>query len=287
MKKVLKNIFYFIKLIFVTIILAICLRVFFFASYKIPSYSMLPAITGGDYILVNKWILGPRIYKKLNFAPDEKIETKRLWGIRKVKRNDVLVFNFPYKGDWSNIVFDTNTYYVKRCVAIPGDTFYVDKGIYRVKNSSDTLGNYQNQIENWKRFNKENSSPVDESFPYDKRYDWTILDFGPLYVPGKGDQLLIDTLNIQLYKNLITYETDKEIELKNEFVYLGEDILTTYTFKNDYYFMTGDYVFDSRDSRYWGLVPEDHIVGKVSLIWQSRNPDNNEFRWDRFLKKIK
>lgn len=276
-----------IKLIGMAVLLALFLRIFCFSSYKIPSYSMLPTITGGDYILVNKWILGPRLYKSFDFSNDQKIETYRLKGLRKVKRNDVLVFNFPYGEDWNTMKFNRKAYYLKRCVAIPGDTFYIERGIYKVKNISDTLGCYQNQSDNWKRFNKENSDPVDESFPFDRAYNWTVLDFGPLYIPKKDKQIAIDTLNIKLYRNLISYETGKNITIKNEKVYLDKQILSNYTFQMNYYFMTGDYVFDSCDSRYWGLVPEDHIVGKAIIIRQSKDPETKKFRWDRFLKEIK
>ncbi|MCC8146778.1 MAG: signal peptidase I [Bacteroidales bacterium] len=286
MRKVYKNVIYVFKLIVIAVLLAVCLRTFFFASYKIPSYSMLPAITGGDYILVNKWIPGPRLFKKLHFADGEKVETKRLPGLRSIRRNDVLVFNFPYKETRDRMVFDRNMYYVKRCVAIPGDTFYIEKGVYKVKNNPDTLGSYRNQADNWIRFNKESSDPADESFPFDPAYPWNILDFGPLYIPGKGDRLSLDNTNIKLYEKLIAYETFKDISVRDGNVYIGDERVSSYTFENNYYFMTGDYVFDSQDSRYWGLLPEDHIVGKAGLIWQSREPGTDKFRWDRFLKRI-
>lgn len=286
LKTILKNILWGFKLLVIALLLAVFLRVFCFSSYKIPSYSMLPAITGGDYILVNKWILGPRLYKSFDFSDGKNVETRRLKGLRNVKRNDVLVFNFPYKGDWETIRFDSHVFYVKRCVAIPGDTFYIEKGIYKVKNIPDTLGCYQNQIDNWARFQKTGSDPVDETFPFDDAFHWTVLDFGPLYIPAKGDRLTIDTLNIKLYKNLITYETAKNIVLKDGRVYLGEEALTAYTFQKNYYFMTGDYVFDSRDSRYWGMLPEEYIVGKAAIIWKSENPETKKFNWKRFLKRI-
>ena len=76
--------------------IAICLRIFVFASFIVPSSSMEPRIMAGDYILVNKLIIGPRIYENFHFLKDGKVKTKRLWGIRKIKRNDILVFNFSY-----------------------------------------------------------------------------------------------------------------------------------------------------------------------------------------------
>lgn len=287
MKRFFKNTLYVFKLLLLGVALAVFLKVFCFSTFKISSYSMLPTFTGGDHILVNKWILGPRLYKSLDFSDGKKVETYRVKGLRKVKRNDVLVFNSAYKNDWNTIVFNLNEFYVKRCIAVPGDTFYIEKGIHKLKNSPDTLGYYPYQASNWIRFNKEGSAPADGSFPNDKAFGWTILDFGPLYIPGEGDVLTIDTLNIKLYSALIRYETDKKISIKDGEVYLGDGILSSYQFQMNYYFMAGDHVFDSRDSRYWGLVPEDHIVGKVTTIWQSRDPETKKFRWDRFLKPVK
>ncbi|MDR3339401.1 MAG: S26 family signal peptidase, partial [Candidatus Symbiothrix sp.] len=107
-------------------------------------------------------------------------------------------------------------------------------------------------------------------FPHDTAdFGWTIKNFGPLYVPKAKDNVRLDTINYVLYKNLITYETDLPVRLREGILYLGDRVVYDYTFQMNYYFMAGDYLFDSRDSRYWGLLPEDHIVGKASLIWQS------------------
>ncbi|MDR1121495.1 MAG: signal peptidase I [Dysgonamonadaceae bacterium] len=286
-RSILKNLFFFVKIIVIAIVLAVILRVFVFSSFKIPSYSMLPALDAGDYILVNKLALGGRVYKNFDFRKGGKVETKRLWGFREVKRNDVLVFNFPYIDDWVNMDFNFNVFYVKRCVAIPGDTFCIENGVYKVLNCPDTLGCYQNQVDNYQRFANDTNRVADECFPFDEEYNWTVLNFGPLYVPGKGNTLTIDARNIKLYRNLIVYETDKPVTVKNDTVYLGNEILRTYTFQKNYYFMTGDYVFDSRDSRYWGLLPEDHIVGKAAVIWKSEDMNTKTFRWERFFKIIK
>ena len=275
-----------IKLITIVVALVIFLRVFCFSSYVIPSYSMYPNLIDGDHIVVNKWLLGVRLYKSFDFSKGTKTRTLRLKGLKKVNRNDVLVFNFPYKEGYEKIKFTPNVFYVKRCIAVPGDAFYIENGIYKVRNIQSTLGCYQNQTDNWIRFNKEGSGSVDIAFPHDKTYNWTILDFGPLYIPGKGDQLKIDTLNVKLYRNLISYETGNDISIKEEKVYLGDEILTSYTFSQNYYFMAGDYVFDSQDSRYWGLLPEDHIVGKATIIWNSMESETKKFRWNRFLKSI-
>ena len=124
------------------------MKVFIFASFKIPTPSMEPAIMAGDHILVNKLDMGPRIYENGGFLKGEKTKMKRIWGLRKVRRNDVLVFDFPYKPSVPDkIKQGGNLFYVKRCVAIPGDTFLIDKGIYRVKGVDQTPGHIERQLE--------------------------------------------------------------------------------------------------------------------------------------------
>jgi len=285
LKSVIKNIWFAFKIIVTAIVLAICLRVFVFDSFKIPGTSMEPTIMAGDYILVNKLVLGGRVYKNFDFMKGGKVETKRLWGWRTIKRNDVLVFNFPYSNR-EKLDFDLNVFYVKRCVAIPGDTFYIDNGIYRVKNCSDTLGCYENQRQ-FAATGREAIAPcVWNCFPYNEIYGWNAKQFGPLYVPRKGDIIRIDINNIKLYNNLIRYETEKEINIKSDTIYLNDEILQQYVFSKNYYFMAGDLVGNSRDSRYWGLLPEDHIVGKAAIIWKSEDMQTGKYRWKRFLKII-
>ncbi|MDR3245208.1 MAG: signal peptidase I, partial [Prevotellaceae bacterium] len=106
-----------------TILFAIALRVFLLASFVIPTYSMAPTILPGDFILVNKMIPGPRILNSWDFLTGgTDFSMRRLKGYRKVKRNEVLVFNFPYSNH-NKLELDFNVFYAKRCIAVPGDTF--------------------------------------------------------------------------------------------------------------------------------------------------------------------
>ncbi|MDR0863307.1 MAG: signal peptidase I [Candidatus Symbiothrix sp.] len=273
--------------ILISVGLALGLRIFIFASFKVPSPSMEPTILAGDYVWVNKLTLGARMYANFDFIRGGKVETKRLPGIRKVKRNDVLVFNPPCN-ESGQFGFDINTFYIKRCVAIPGDTFYIDNGIYKIKNCPDVLGYYAHQ---W-QFSKEmdeniHSGMTFDCFPFDEFYHWTLKDFGPLYIPRKGDLMEINLQNIKLYHALIEYETGEIIAIRENKVYLNNKRLAFYTFRENYYFMAGDFVFNSGDSRYWGLLPEDHIIGKASVIWQSKDINTGKRRWKRMLKSIK
>jgi signal peptidase I len=275
-------------LILVSIILTVFLKVFCFASFKVPSGSMEPTLKTGDYILVNKMILGPRIFKDWRFWADGNWEMKRLKGLRAIKRNEILVFNFPITNNkWGHIEMDFNAHYVKRCVGIPGDSFYIRNGIYHVKGSTDTIGSYHNQLILSAMKDSLINKPVLESFPFgSNQYHWTIRNFGPIYIPKANDCLQIDCKNIELYRKMIVYETGKNIEVNHNEVTLGGKPLKKYVFKMNYYFMAGDYVLDSKDSRYWGLLPEDHIIGKVSLIWKSEDENTGKFRWERFMKGL-
>ena len=241
---------------------------------------MEPTLIAGDRILVNKMILRPRVFKDWQFFKSGNWEMKRLSGIRRIKRNEVLVFNFQScSNNWSKIELNFNENIVKRCIGIPGDTFYIEKGIYKVKGCPDTLGVYRNQME----LSTRNDLALDSAykcFPYDSIHHCTLRNFGPFYIPKSNDTLGIDIKNIELYRKLIVYETKKRVEIKHGKVLLDGKPITKYAFKLNYYFMSGDNVFSSFDSRYWGLLPEDHIIGKVSLIWKSEDENTGEFRWE-------
>jgi len=273
-------------IILISIFLTVFLKVFCFASFKVPSGSMEPTLKSGDHIVVNKLILGPRIFKDWKFYKSGNWEMKRLKGIRAIKRNEVLVFNLPSSNnDWSKIEMDFNAHYVKRCVGISGDTFYIENGFYKVIGSSDTLGIYCNQIA---FSNTKNSTlkSVFSCFPFDTIHHWTIKKFGPIYIPKANDTLQITNQNIDLYRKMIAYETGKKVEVKPDVILLDDVVLKKYIFKLNYYFMAGDNVFDSKDSRYWGLLPEDHIIGKVAFILKSKDESSGKYRWERIFKGI-
>jgi signal peptidase I len=274
-------------IVFITMLLILILKIFIFSILKIPSSSMEPEIKSGEYILVNKLIPGPRLFKNFEFSKsNSKPQTYRIKGVRTIQRNDVLVFNFPYSNR-TKLGLDLNVYYVKRCIAIPGDSFYIDNGIYKVKKCHDILGCIENQrlISNAKQTDFPPS--VYNCFPKKSSYNWNLKFFGPLYIPRKYDRIIIDTTNIRLYKSLIEYETSYKITVKNKYVFLNNRPIRSYTFQMNYYFMSGDNVYNSRDSRYWGLLPEDHIVGKATMIWKSADPISGDLRWNRILNTIK
>ena len=111
-----------------------------FTTFTIPSDSMAPTLQAGDRILVNKWIMGTRIFNIWDALEGKEVKIHRLPGVGKVKRNDVLVFNFPYPAKKDSLAMDVMLYYVKRCIALPGDTLEIRNGFYRIRGVEEKLG---------------------------------------------------------------------------------------------------------------------------------------------------
>jgi signal peptidase I len=128
-------------------------------------------------------------------------------------------------------------------------------------------------------------------FPNDTtHYHWTPDDFGPLWIPKKGETVELTAENIALYRDIIGKYEGNELEERNGAIYINGSVATSYTFRMDYYFMMGDNRHNSADSRFWGFVPEDHIVGKASFIWLSINKDKGfpaGIRWNRMFHKVR
>jgi signal peptidase I len=127
-------------------------------------------------------------------------------------------------------------------------------------------------------------------FPFDKNYLWTEDNMGPLIVPKKNMTLPINRDNISLYRRIITVYEKSDLYIHGQDVYINGEKVDQYTFRMNYYFMMGDNRHNSNDSRFWGFVPEDHIIGKAWLVWLSLNKDKagkTKIRWNEMFKIIK
>ncbi len=301
------------------VIVVTFINIFFFQAFKIPSSSMEKTLYTGDHLFVSKLTYGPRvpqtpltvpfthnvIFGKESYSTLIQNDYRRLKGLRNVRRGDIVVFGFP-NGDtvlrkapsedyYSLCRFygkkkvistlgpviarpaDKVDHYVKRCVAIPGDTLEVREGLVWVDGVKQPVYEGMQISRNLEKVQND----YREIFPFSPDYTWTRDEFGPLWIPQKGATVELTRENLPLYERIIRVYEHSSVE---EALAAG-----SYTFKQDYYFMMGDNRHNSLDSRYWGFVPEDHIVGRPVVIWLSTDEGKKfpkNIRWGRFLKFV-
>lgn len=378
------------------VVAATIIRTFFIEAYTIPTSSMEKTMLVGDYLFVSKVAYGARIpmtplavpftHHTLPFTKHTKSYVEwvqlpyyRYPGFTKVKRNDIIVFNYP-DGDtvalnkqnisyyqlvrhygreavWQNDFRDPRTgfiekdyfgpvvarpvdkreNYIKRCVALPGDTLEVRNTVLYINGEKAEQPEglqfqyvvYTNAPFSPRFFHKhrillsdihqmgnvyiipltaklvpvvkhlpnvdtlfilENKEPDPDIFPHSPHYPWNRDNFGPLWVPRAGATVQLDTINIVLYERIIKIYEHNDLKIENGIIYINGVPSNSYTFKQDYYFVMGDNRHNSADSRMWGFVPHDHLVGRASFIWLSLDPDrrwgDGKIRWNRMFRII-
>lgn len=239
-------------------VLAVVL-VFFLDGFMVKGDSMAPTFHSGQRIYVNKLLMGARIYRSYDFTSTG-LSSFRMPGLKKLSVGDVVIFNYPFAGNKDTIGFRINYVYAKRCLGVPGDSVRIEDGFYR-----DGEGRIVGESEfQYRLHNMSDSSLMKIRGCYYAMNGWNIKNFGPAYIPGKGDKVTIGESDFFWYRKLIKYETGfmPSIDSLGR-VFLDGKILREYEFKGNWYFLGGDNVLDSRDSRYFGLVPEEYIVGIV------------------------
>lgn len=315
------------------------------------------------------------------------LEYKRLKGFREVQLNDIVVFNFPagdtvavkmpnpdyytlkaiygkqyildHPKEFGELVYrpvDRRDHYVKRCVALPGDTLIIrDNQIYlngkRAENPKEMQLNYfvqtngtaisealldelgvnyrdvahlasggdfssiglellpngtygqvyhmplteamraQLEREPYVASIRVETSDRDDVYPIGYRTGWTRDNYGPIVIPKRGMTVALTPQNVALYERCITAYEGHTLEVQATGGYLIDGVPSdSYTFQMDYYWMMGDNRHNSADSRYWGFVPEDHVVGRPFLLWFSRNSEKGLFsggiRWSRMFRIV-
>lgn len=271
------------QILVATILVALFLRTFVIAAYRIPSASMENTLRPGDFLLVNKFIYGAQSPRYLPFSKIE-IPQVRLPAIRLPQLGDLFVFELPpYARDrYDDAARDT---FVKRCMAAPGDTVSImNRNVFV---NGEKLAPLQSARIHTRPLFPQGFGDS-RIFPKGSRFNED--NYGPLAVPKCGDELKLDPENFLRVKDIVEYE-GHTIRLDEKGSVLIDGLhQNSYKVKNNYFFTMGDNRDNSLDSRFWGYVPEDLIVGKVMLIYWSWDEDRVEggfwsrlahARWER------
>lgn len=165
-------------------VLWLLLQVFCITSFHIPSDSMEPNLIAGDVIFVNKLEYGARLFNVVDAVQGKQVKIRRLPGFGRIERNDVLVFNYPCPKKSKRIEMDVMRYYVKRCVALPGDTFRIVNGRYKVDGYPYVLGNTEAQDRFRRMIEEQNLSATAKgirAYPGDTLIGWTVKLWAAIY----------------------------------------------------------------------------------------------------------
>ena len=297
------------------IAVVLLLRGFAFTSCLIPSTGMENSLFQGERILVNKWSYGLRV-------PLISLFSYHCWCERSVRQQDVVVFNNPAAIGQPTI--DRREIYISRCIGTPGDTLLVDS-LFSVSSPEAQLNPDKKRLYTYPAAKEQlitslmqtlsitndglmgsNDSTHVRSF---SRYEYYLLEqaisdqnwiqplteksekeLKPLIVPGKGKALRVYPWNITLLRNTLVMHEGKQAEIKNDTLYIDGKPTQHCFFTKDYYWMASNNSVNLSDSRLFGFVPQDHIIGKASLIWFSKEKGTGIFdgyRWNRFFQSVK
>lgn len=297
------------------ILVVVLLRECVATSYLIPSSGMENSLYRGERILVNKWSYGLRL-------PFIKLWGYHRWADSPVQKDDILVFNNP--ANLSEPAIDRREVFISRCIGLPGDTLLIDS-LYSVipseKNAPDQKFLYtyprqkeqqldslliilsispnkllgQDSVKNVRSFSRYEHYLLEQAMngkcwlePIIKEDSIEVLK--PLIVPRKGSALRVYPWNRTLLRNTLVLHENKLAEIKNDTLYIDGKPAQHCYFTKDYYWVGANNSINLSDSRLFGFVPKDHIIGKAALIWFSKEKDTSPFsgyRWERIWKSVK
>ena len=358
---VLKSIMSWIDAIVFAMVAVYFVNIYFFQNYTIPSSSLEKSLLVGDYLYVSKVAYGPRrpitpltmpltqhtmpltqhnmpqwLGGGKSYIEKPQCSYRRVPGFGKIKQNDIVVFNYPME-DFRPV--DRKENYVKRCVALPGQTLEIrDRIVYTdgVANKEPDNVQYFYEVQttrpipeklrrqlgiSYEDLANRNASgtlyalpltnasvealrkrddfvvsvtpyemPTEGVFPESKKTGWSIDNFGPLWIPAKGETLKLTLDNLPFYERCISVYEGHTVAVADSVITIDGTPADSYTFALDYYWMQGDNRHNSLDSRYWGFVPENHIVGKPRFIWLSLDKDrrfgDGKIRWKRMFTPV-
>ncbi len=260
---------------------------FVIASFLVPTGSMENEVMTGDLLFVNKFIYGGTSPRNIPFT-NVRLPWFKIPGFREVERGDVIVFVFP--GNRDEVEPEEFTFYLKRCIGLPGDTIQITDRVVSVNEKRFPLPRNMK----FSYFKQLPKSQFDERiFPPDA--EWNEDNYGPIVVPQKGMKIALSPQNIASWRVFIQRE-GHEVKVDNGSVLIDGEQVSEYVVEGDYLFGMGDHRDNSLDSRYWGFIPKDNLVGTPLIVywsWDTHVPIYDIFnklssiRWNRIGTIIK
>ncbi|HEX2866067.1 MAG TPA: signal peptidase I [Ignavibacteriales bacterium] len=255
----------FIKNLLFALIGALVIKTFFLESSRIPTGSMEGTMLVGDFVLVNKMIYGSSTPRNIPFT-NISLPFYTLPAFREPKREDVVVFDYP--GNSDELESPVIMSYVKRLVGLPGDTIQIKDKVLFVNGREFRRPPNIQYIDPVVR-----PAGMDESDIFPGSANWNRDNYGPIVVPGKGEVIKLNPSNLEQWRTIIDREFGRRVvNVSGNQVTIDGKPASSYTLKKDYYFMMGDNRDNSADSRYWGFVPRDKIIGRAEIVYWSWDP---------------
>lgn len=275
-----------IKYLVILFFIILILKAFILDAFRIPTGSMQNTLLEGDFILVNKIAYEASTPHQIPFW-GKKLEKIELFSVSNPEVNDVIAFEIP--SEFYNPSSENYSVLIKRIIGLPGDTL-------EIKNKEVFINGKKLRNPSYLHINLTESTSGnnnDKVFPYDK--NWSIDNYGPVIIPKKGMTVKLNPKNISLWQNAINIDFGKKVtSVEGTVINLNDKPLREYTFGKDYYFVLGDNRENSLDSRYFGYIPAEWIIGKAFMIYWSQLPVQyngvsdyiNSIRFSRIIQSI-
>lgn len=252
----------YLKTVLLTLVVALLLKTFVVEAYRIPSGSMENTLQIGDFLLVNKLAYGLRTPQYLPLT-NLRLSTFAMPLFGRVHRGDVIVFEYP--GEQA-VKGEEQVNYIKRCIGLPRDTVRLSHAIVEVNGHAMTLPPHAKTREQYDLWHW--GARV---IPGDKGY--TEDDFGPVVVPFRGQTIPLNDETFDTWKAFIVREGHSIVRERPGVIEVDGHAAVKYTIDHDYYFVLGDNRHNSLDSRFWGFVPDQNLIGEAFMVYWSWDPD--------------